>query len=78
MTASDFGDDVLEAVGESLGLGLEIIPAVLKLALASVVNVLPVVIDDQTGDFDVVFGELINGIKDFLIREPLAESVPGA
>lgn len=57
---------------------LKVIPAVLKLSLASVVNVLPVIVNDQAGHFDIVLGQLVNGVENFLIRKPLAQSIPRA
>ena len=43
---ANIGYEGFEAPREGLGFGLKVVPAVLPLAIASVVNVLPIVVDD--------------------------------
>lgn len=76
VSASNFGDDVLQPIRESLGLCFEVSPPMLELTLALVIDILPIIIDDKTRDLNVVLGQLIYRIEDLLVGESLAESVP--
>lgn len=51
--------------------------AMLKLAVTSIVDRLPIVINDEISDIDLVFCEGCDGLEHFLFCKSLSESVPG-
>lgn len=55
----------------------KVVPTILELALATIIYVLPVVVYDQACYLDIMLGQLIDRIEDFLVRESLAKRVPG-
>ncbi len=61
MLGADLRDGALEAAGESRGVRLEFLPPVLELALAYVVQRLPVVVDDEADDLDAAVRERVQG-----------------
>jgi hypothetical protein len=68
---SDGGYQLLEAARECFRFGLEIIPAMLPLALPSVVNVLPVVVKDHAGDVDVILGQCVHCVENLFFCQVL-------
>ncbi len=75
---TDIGYEGFEAPREGLGFSLKVVPAVLPLAITSIVNVLPVVVDNQVGDADFVFGQRAQRLQNPVLRQSLAEGVPSA
>jgi hypothetical protein len=73
---SNLCHDAFETVGESFSLSLELIPAVLELAMAPVVNGLPIVIDDEVRHVDIVFFQSFDGLDNFVFGESLPKSIP--
>jgi hypothetical protein len=51
---ANVGDECLQATREGPGLRFEVVPAVLPLAITAIVDVLPVVVDDEVRDTDLV------------------------
>lgn len=76
MSVSDLGNHAFETVGERLLFSLEFNPAVLELAVSSIIDRLPVVVDKQVRDLDLMLRELVNGVQHFLLGEPLSEGIP--
>lgn len=60
VSAPDLRDNILQAVGKSVLFSFKVVPSILELSFAPVVDVLPVIIDNQAGDLDVIFGQLID------------------
>lgn len=75
---TDIVHRALETSWEVLGVGLELTPPSVGLALAVFLHRLPVVVNDKVGDMDIVSGQLFEGVKEFLVRQVLAEGVPCA
>ena len=75
---ADMGYCAFESPWKGLWFGLEIHPAILELTVASVVNRLPIVVNDQGRDVDIILCEFIKCIKDLLVRQPLTQPVPRA
>ena len=50
----------------------------LELTISFVVDVLPIIIDNQAGHLDVMLSQGIDGFDNFLVRQSLPESIPGA
>jgi hypothetical protein len=48
----------------------------LKLALSSVIYVLPVVVNNEACYFNVALRQLIDGVEDFFVREALPKGIP--
>lgn len=58
---------MFQAIWEILWFCLETIPSVLKLAMPAIVNVLPIIIDDEIGYVDFVFGQCFDGFEDLFL-----------
>jgi len=69
---------VLQTVRECLSFCFKLIPTMLKLTMSSIVNGLPVVINDEVCDIYFVFSQCFNCFEDFVLSETLAKSVPSA
>lgn len=76
MLLSNVGNRRFQTLWESLRLGLKLTPTMLELAVASVIDGLPVVVDDETGNLDVVLGQFVNSVEHLLICETLPKRVP--
>ncbi len=76
MFLPDFRDSVFETIGESLPVGFKLNPAVLELTVSSIIDRLPIVINDQVSDVDVMGRKCIYCGKDLFIRESLTETIP--
>jgi hypothetical protein len=48
---------MLQSLRKSLSLSLKLDPAMLKLTMTFVVNRLPVIVNDEVGDVDIVFSK---------------------
>lgn len=68
----------LQTLRKCLRLGFKFHPAMLKLAMALVVDSLPVIVDDKTGNLDVVLGQFVDSIKHLFICEALSNCIPSA
>ena len=77
MAFSDLCSRGFHTLREAFRVGFEVRPSALKLRGAGGER-LPIIVDDQVRDLDVVLGERVEGAVDFLVSEVLAESVPSA
>ena len=59
MLLANVREGSFEPIGKRLWLGFELVPSVLKLAVSPIVDVLPVVVDDEASDLDIVLGQLV-------------------
>ena len=66
-----------QTIREGFRLGLKFVPALLELTMATVVNGLPIVINDKVRDIDLILGKSFHSFNDFVFRQALAKSVPG-
>ena len=65
-------DSRLEATRERNPIGFELLPALFKLALSSVIERLPVVVDDQAADLDSASRQSIEGVDQFFFGKMLS------
>jgi len=68
----------LQTLREGIRLSFEVYPPKLKLPRAFVVDILPVVIDDQVGYLDIRRRELVKCIINLLVRQSLPKTIPCA
>lgn len=78
MLRPDSGYSSFKSLRESFWFGFEFVPSMLELAFPSIVNILPVIVDDQVGDPNVALRQLIECIEDLFVGKPLAKGVPRA
>lgn len=67
---------MFETVGKSFAFSFKLDPAVLELSMTLIVNCLPIVIDDEVGDIDIVLRKCFGGIQNLFFCELLAEGIP--
>jgi hypothetical protein len=51
---ANLGDGVFEPIGKSLSVSFKFYPSVLKLAMSSIVNRLPVIINNKISNIDIM------------------------
>jgi hypothetical protein len=78
MCRTDAGDGGLESVREGLGIGFELFPSLLELAVSSRIEALPVIIDNKTRNFDAATCKSIDCGENLLFRQLLPKGVPCA
>jgi hypothetical protein len=69
---------VLEALGESLFVCFEFHPSMLELVIASMVDGLPPVVNDQVSDVDIASCECVQSMIELFICDTLAYAIPCA
>lgn len=69
---------MLEAIRESLPLGLKFYPTMLKLAVAIIIDCLPVIINNEVSDVNIVLCQSLNRVENLFFSEPLAKCIPCA
>lgn len=60
-------DGVLQPIWKGFSLGFKFNPTVLELTMSPVVYRLPVVINNEIGDIDFVFGKNFNRLKNLVL-----------
>jgi hypothetical protein len=73
---ADFGDGVFETMWESLPVGFKLYPSMLKLTVSSIIDRLPIIINYQISNVDVISCKRVYCSKDLFIRESLTETIP--
>jgi hypothetical protein len=73
---ADFGDRVFETTWESIPVGFKLYPSVLKLTVSSIINRLPIVINDEIRNIDIIGRKGVYCSKDLFICELLTETIP--
>lgn len=73
---SNLGDNSLETIRKRFALGLKLVPAMLELAMTSIIDCLPIIVYDKICNINVVLFESFNSLDNFVFGEPLTKSVP--
>ena len=73
---TDCGDGVLETMWKSLPVGFKLYPSMLKLTVSSIIDRLPIIINDQIGNVDIVGRKRVYCGNDLFVRESLTETIP--
>lgn len=77
VSLSNFGYGCFEALWERFTFGLKLYPAVLKLALALIINRLPIIINDEAIHVDALSGKCVQGTENLLLSQALTKGIPG-
>src|SRR5882757_2526227 len=78
MLFSDLCYHSFQAIRECISLSLKLNPTMLKLTITSIVDRLPVVINNEVGYVDVIFCKCCHCLENFLFSESLSKSIPSA